>query len=852
MSGASLDPGNPEWARVQELFFNALEQPARSRTRWLNQQTPGEQTIRAEVESLLAALEIHEELSRTEPPAESGSGDLGQRLVGEFCGPYRLDCLIGQGGMAWVYEGTRVSGDFRQRAAVKVLPAVFGEALNERFRVEKQILAELTHPGIAALLDGGVNQDGLSYLVMEYVEGERITGYAASHALSRRDRIQLFLQVSAAVEFAHGRRIVHRDIKPANILVTAAGQPKLLDFGIARLLDQEGAGQATLWRAHTPGYASPEQVRGEAAGVTTDVYQLGVLLTELLTGKAPEKDQPFPVDAQLESGLRKTLGAGLAAIVGKARRYDPAERYTSAAALAEDLDRYLRGLPVLANRGSWVSRAAKFARRHRGRLLAATLAAIAGAGLLYQIQVRRQERVRRANELYTMVLRQGTSIWENVAGDRPELAYEMWRGLRDDVEALRRDDPGNPTVSQLLGQCYLELGQLAWFRYGPSLMDTGAALESYQSARSLLENPDSSFTLFLDARMYGSDISIETGQGFDSFREVAQLLAAGEARRTVDARLRGLGGEAELASFYDMLSDRLGGNMHWTASDRETQPRWRAGLAALRPSRASDTIAAAAYQRAMAAPSDSPSMTRTLIQLQLGRLQYQAGARRQGILTLQEALTEWLGVNPATDLARARIAGVHMQLSNAEEGEGQLVEALRDRQQALAIMDEQLAKNPHNIYLKERVGVARIGLGRLLARSGRSAEAAPAARPGIELLDENARPPRTSAVTLDLAAQRWLTVEPAGLRDPRKALELAQRAVRQTGGQMPPYLETLAFAQEAAGFHEDAARSARQAVAGYRKVFDILRPVFESQRYPEAGRVYAELRRELDEMAGEK
>ncbi len=840
MNETNLDAGNTEWARVQDLFFRALDQPPGERARWLNGQTAGEPAVRGEVESLLAALEVHEELSRTEGIPE-GSG-LEQRLIGEFCGPYRLDRLIGQGGMAWVYEGARVTGDFSQRVAVKVLPAVFGEALSERFRMEKQILAELTHPGIAALLDGGVNHGCLSYLVMEYVEGVRVTGYVASRGLNRQDRVRLFLQVSAAVEFAHGQRIVHRDIKPANILVTAAGQPKLLDFGIARLLDREGSGHATLWQAHTPAYASPEQLRGEPAGVSTDVYQLGVLLAELLTGKPPEKDQQPLADQELESGLRKTLGADLAAIIGKARRHDPGERYPSVAEMAEDLNRYLGGLPVAANRGAFFSRAAKFARRRRGRLAAGALALIAAAGLLYQIELRRQERLRRANDLYQMVIRQGESIGENLAGNRPELAYEVWRRLRDSVEALQRDDPGNPRVNDLLAHCYLQLGQLAWFRYGPSLMDADAALQSYRRARSLLENTTDSyaFILFLDTRMYGSDILIEKGQGLDSFREVAQLLAAGEARRKVDGTLRKTIGEGELASLYDMLSDRLGANMPWPTGGREKAAAWQTELAELRPYRASDSIAAAVYQEALVAPQESPAMNKALIRLQLGRLQHQAGLREQGILSLRESLRELLAISPSNDYTRGRIAGVHIRLGSAAETDGKLAEALSEREQGSAILEEQLAGDPRSLYLKERAGEARIGMARLLARMGRGAEALRTARPGIELLDENARLPHSAAVTLDLAARHWLTVEPIGLRDPQKALECARNAVELTAAQMPPYLETLAFAQDAEGLHDEAAQSAMHAILGYRKVLDILRPVFESPRYPEANRLFRE------------
>jgi serine/threonine protein kinase/tetratricopeptide (TPR) repeat protein len=844
------EPGrNADWQKVQELFLAALDRSEPEREAWLDAQAGVETWLRDEVKSLLRALQKHEDLSREPRPAGRAPIQPEERLVGELCGPYRLTRLIGTGGMAWVYEGSREGGEFEQRVAVKVLPAVFGAAMLARFRREKQILAGLSHPGIAHLLDGGTTAAGLSYLVMEYVEGERISSYVGKRGLSRDERIRLFLKVSEAVEFAHTRRVIHRDIKPANILVASSAEPKLLDFGIAQLLDADGAGQATQWRAHTPGYASPEQLRGEPAGVASDVYQLGVLLAEVLAGDR----QPLP-----------HLGADLEAVIAKARRSQPEERYSSVALLAEDLNRYLAGLPVRAGNGAAIRRAGKFAKRYRGRITATgllILLLVSGAAILYQVRARSRERIQRAGAMYQAVLREGASIGEHVAGNKPELASEVWRRLRDSVEQLRRDDPDNPRVTELLAHCYLQLGQLAWYRYGPSLMDPEAGLQSYQHARRLFEEADSqhapdanAFHLALSARMFGSEILIEKGRGFDAFAEVVQLLLAGEAKRRVDPDSITISFVSNHASFYDMLSDRLGANMSGPPGILEHVPQWYSALAGLHPYLGTDSLAAAIYQEALSSPASGETAeanTRALIRLQLGRLQHQAGLREQGVRTLKDCLSELqreLGSSPGNEYLLHRIAAVHSRLGNAAEVEGNFADALAEREIAIEILQRLNAGQQSLYYYMERLGEARIDDARVLTRLGRAADALRTGRLGIRLLDENAQRNRAAAFTLDLAAQRLLTVEPAGLRDASKALLYARQAVDRTAGQMPPYLATLAFAELAVGHEKEAGRAAAQAVQGYRRTAGILKPLFDSSRYPEASRLYRELQRRLDQL----
>ncbi len=325
-------------------------------------------------------------------------------MDGDRIGPYRVLRTLGVGGMGEVYLAERADAEFEQQVAIKV---VFGGSLTRgvqsRIKIERQILAQLDHPNIAHLLDGGSLPDGTAYIVMEYVDGIPIDVFCDSNKLDIVARLKLFQTVCAAVHYAHQNLIVHRDLKPSNILVTAAGVPKLLDFGIAKLLDERQAGHHTLavthadFRLMTPDHASPEQVRGQAITTSSDVYVLGVLLYKLLTGTSPfvipsmrltdieraicEKDPPLPShalgsDVSAEafgiteargvsaSRLRRTLRGDLDNIVIMAMRKEPERRYSSSQQMASDIQRFLDGKPIMARRDTMSYRTAKFVRRH--------------------------------------------------------------------------------------------------------------------------------------------------------------------------------------------------------------------------------------------------------------------------------------------------------------------------------------------------------------------------------------------------------------------------------------------------------------------------------------------------------
>ena len=408
MDSHSPEPG---WSRLDALLDEVLELPIDRRWAMLERVGRDDPALRERVEQLLAAdAEAGDFLNdgvdawlQVRPMAPARGADDGALDAGARVGPDRVTHELGRGGMGIVYRAERADGEFVQVVALKLVRRGFdGDDTTVRFRRERQILAQLDHPSIARLLDGGLHTDGRPYFAMELVEGEPITTYCNRRALTLDARVQLFCRVCDAVQYAHGRLIVHRDLKPANIFITAAGDLKLLDFGIAKLLSDDEAMEATELthpglRPLTPAYAAPEQLRGEPVSTATDVYTLGVILFELLTGRRPfasassgfartsfdgEPPKPSHVVSQRDRddgpsieeiahargmaprALTARLAGDLDAIVLKALRREPPRRYIGAGALADDLDRFLQGRPVAARPDGRRYRAGKFVRRH--------------------------------------------------------------------------------------------------------------------------------------------------------------------------------------------------------------------------------------------------------------------------------------------------------------------------------------------------------------------------------------------------------------------------------------------------------------------------------------------------------
>lgn len=435
----SLTP--ERWQRIRALFDEALGYPAEARSAFLDTRCGENTALRAEVEGLLAAEAAASGL--LDGPVEAYAGDLlremkretTRQLTGTVAGSYRLLKELGSGGMGTVYLAERADGQFEQQVALKLIKrGMDSDAILQRFLNERQILARLQHPHIAGLLDGGITDEGQPYFAMEYVEGQAIDAYCDAHRLDIVHRLRLFIDVCATVQYAHQNLIVHRDLKPSNILVDAEGQVKLLDFGIAKVLSEEAEDglTGTGMRVMTPQHAAPEQVRGQVVTTSADIYSLGVVLYELLTGHRPyrvsglspsevehlvcDQDPKRPstavslADTVTYSGgttkevtpekigearamtperLKKRLSGDLDNIVLKALRKKPDQRYASAEAFLQDIKRHLDGLPVEARPKAFGYRAQKFVGRHRWGVVASLAFVLVISGLVsfYTIRV---------------------------------------------------------------------------------------------------------------------------------------------------------------------------------------------------------------------------------------------------------------------------------------------------------------------------------------------------------------------------------------------------------------------------------------------------------------------------------
>ena len=391
------------YRRVDAVFDALLDVPPEEQMAYAERAAGDDPEVHAEVLRLLHAHR-REGFLESPPPIPEAMLD-GAAARPERVGPWRIVRLLGRGGMGAVYLGERADGQFEQRAAVKLIHRA-APGIIRRFLEERRILALLEHPGIARLLEGGVTPDGLPYFAMELIEGAPLTQYCDEHALPVARRLELVAQVCDAVSYAHQHLVIHRDLKPSNILVTADGRPKLLDFGIAKLL-AAGAGSErteTQLPAMTPEFAAPEQVRGDSVSTATDVYALGVLLYLLLTGRYPydvrgrsfgeltriicEEEPPRP-SAVAPEAQRRELRGDLDLIVLTALRKDPARRYQTPVELADDLRRYRDGRPVRARADSPGYRLSKFVGRHRVEIAASVvLLALLGGGLARERSLR--------------------------------------------------------------------------------------------------------------------------------------------------------------------------------------------------------------------------------------------------------------------------------------------------------------------------------------------------------------------------------------------------------------------------------------------------------------------------------
>ena len=733
----SLQPMTAEqWEQVKSLVESTLNQPTGEREAWLESRCPDPAT-RDEVWSLVQAhVQVEDFL---EKPAQSGRELVAalrpESLIGERIGPWRLVEEIGRGGMGTVYRAVRADDEFRRVVAIKVVGrGMDTEMLLRRFRTERQILANLEHPYIARLIDGGTTPGGLPYFVMEYVQGVPLTEYCDQNRLGVRERIELFRKVCSAIAYAHQNLIVHRDLKPANILVTANGTPKLLDFGIARIMSGSGREVSeptvTMLRMATPAYASPEQIRGAVAGIPSDIYSLGVILYGLLTGhrpyRLPTRDsgelarvicerEPTRasavvafseslersngdmtiIDAETVSydrdttvdGLRRRLRGDLDNILSMALRKEAHRRYESVDQLSLDLQRHLAGLPIGARRDTLGYRAGKLIERHRigvpAGIIVAILLCITTVVALHKA-TRLAGRVDEDQRLATAFL---VDIHDSIArlpGSTPAREAILQHSLRY-LDGLSRDAGQNSTYRRSLALAWEKFAELQIGYIGPGLGRSQDALQTCRKAMAIREAV---------AREHPNELS-------------AQFELANNY--TLAGYIAGRAGTADLRLQFDTKALALAENL--VEKDRRNAA-YRAALARAHTSLANGLLFEDRYDEARTHLMKSLAIHREIAaerpgdagaQRDLAILQYRLGysyvdsgqpAHAREHLTEALALQEkLLAGDPENNTYRSDIAATHHFLGMALGQLAQHSDALGHFDQAIAIRRAALAQD---------------------------------------------------------------------------------------------------------------------------------------------------------------
>ena len=805
------------WQEIKRVLEVALSLDTTERGAYLDKTCAGDADLRQEVDSLLASYQPTGQNILDAPvanildpgPAETRRAiDAGQRI-----GAYRILQEIGRGGMGEVYRAVRADGEFTKEVALKTVRGGYDVAsVVERFRNERQILAGLDHPNIARLYDGGTSEDGIPYLVMELVDGIPIDSYCDAEKLNITQRLGLFLNVCSAVQYAHQRLVIHRDIKPGNILVTKEGGPKLLDFGIAKILDPAMTMDVTLVRPMTPEYASPEQIRGEPITTASDVYSLGVVLYQLLTGRSPyrmetrtpqelsqaitEKEPERPSTAILRqiardststqktaeqlcnaregslSRLQRRLAGDLDNIVLKALRKEPQRRYTSVEQLAEDLRRHLDGLPVSARGDSWSYRAGKFARRHKAGVAASGLVAatlVAGvvvtqreARIAESNRLRAEKRFNDVRKLSNSLIFEIHDSIESLPGATPARKLLLDRAV-EYLDKLSADSSGDPNLQRELAWGYQRLATVQGDSTQSNLGQVGAAESSNRKARTLFEavakaNPKSVTDQINLAMAYRTqalfDVYLPSGRA-----EISQALAV------TDPLITSNGNQVEVknerAMEYLILAynqDAVGDRLQSVETFRKVRD--------LR-------------QEIMRSNPDYPGIRQGLAKVtvllahEIGRF----GSRDEAMPLMNSGIADYEALAKSTK----DDPGVSRELSTSVQRRGDVELIMGDIAAARADFRrsrerlERLAKlDPENKMLQSDVWVAEFLDGRALAAGGKYADALPVLQRAFQgykaLQMENDVGPGPGAM------EAWIGEAQAGMHQLPEALESFRKA----------------------------------------------------------------------------
>jgi eukaryotic-like serine/threonine-protein kinase len=768
------------WARIKEIFQEAAERDRAARADYLAAACGSDTELREAVDRLLAA---HDSAGQFLDSPVQFDRHLVDRASGAtedppptHIGPYRVVRELGRGGMGTVYLAERDDPDLKRTVAIKVVN-VASPSLVKRFRTEIGVLAGLEHPGIARLYDAGTTPAGVPYLVMEFVDGQDLLRDCDGRHAPVADRLRLFQRICAAVQHAHQHFIVHRDLKPSNILVGPDGDPKLLDFGIAKLVSGTGETAdetAVFARILTPQYSSPEQIRGERVTTASDVYSLGVVLYELLCGSRPyhvasrtpadieravtEQDPPRPsfavsgdeaaaARATPADRLRGQLHGDLDNIVLKALQKDPANRYSTAADLAEDIQRYLDGYPVHAQEATATQRAAKFLRRHRGSAAAASLAALAlVAGLavaVWQAHVARLERDRARQRLWDVQRLANTLIFkihdgvQNLPNSTPVRRMIVAEALTY-LEALRNDPAADESLRIELSQAYQRIGVVQGQGNVANLGDRKGAIDSFTKGLEILRPLMADPVAHRNAAIQYGRTAVALSTTAVAAGDKARADAAVRDAETVAARLVAVPGA-------DDESKRLLASVHFQyallTTGQESLAHWKA--------------AGDVFEALLAARPNDPDRQRNvaLVNKYLGSIytdnkEYDPAFAHHA--RARDLDGKRLAANPSDRLAQTDVAVDLANTGRVLSFTGRRAEAIAEYEKSLAIRQQLADSDPHDVFAPGRVAFVHVRLADLYGVTGDIAKSLDHARLAVSLNESISRIDATHRA--DLAA----------------------------------------------------------------------------------------------------
>lgn len=819
------------WGQIKSALSIALETDPAQMSSCLDSLCVDDPILRLEVESLLA-LKNDPDLALLESAAVSLAIDEAPEArsawIGRRVGPYEIVEEVGAGGMGEVYRAIRADDEFRKEVAIKLVRVGYdSDFIVARFKTERQVLAGLEHPNIARLLDGGTTKEGIPYFAMELIEGQPLYDFCDSRKLNTSDRLRLFLQICSAVQYAHQRLIVHRDLKPGNILVTADGTPKLLDFGIAKILSDASAPEsndatATMFRFLTPEYASPEQVRGEAVTTASDVYSLGLLLYETLTGHRPYRaagdaphemaraicetapEKPSTIVLRNAQGLKNSatpeltpaivsamrdgtpeklgrrLRGDLDNILLTALRKEPERRYASVEQMANDIRRHLEHLPVSATSDTLGYRVSKFIARNKTGVAAATLivfAVLGGAAVslyeayrAHQNELRAERRFNDVRALANSLLFDIHDSIRNLPGSTPARKLIVERALKY-LDSLASEARGDPSLERELATAYERVGEVQGEYLSSSLGDTQSTLRSFEKALALRQDLASSksanwedkLALAKTHRLIAAQLRA-TGDMQGAFRNIQAAVPVAEGLRVAHPQDKGV--LSELGFDYEikgMIQERSGSEA-MGLGDFE---------GALDSDRKAIEIDKALLQL-------DPGDDKSLHALGVDEVHYahvldrDPAKRPESLKYFQHALEIAKQLNersPSVENGRS-VANAYTYLGLWYDGAVDHVHALENHQKASDVDRALLEKDPQNAMLKQAVAIDYANAGEQLGVMGKKAESVAYLDKSFELFQSLVRAsPQNNAYWGFLGAAAFMRADNfLVLKDPKAAL----------------------------------------------------------------------------------